>query len=100
LRSDTAAVDFLAGLFEAGKPVALCHGLCPLIDTDLVCGRTVTSAPGVQTDLRNAGAYWVDREVVVCREGLNTLVTSPTREDLGSFCRELTAVFSSTQVAA
>jgi protease I len=79
---------------------ALCHGLCPLIDADLVCGRTVTSAPGIATDLRNAGAYWVDRDVVVCREGLNTLVTSPSREDLGAFCRELTAAFATAQVAA
>ena len=78
LRGDAAAVDFLMEIFEAGKPVgAVCHGLCPLIDGDLVCGRTVTSAPGMQTDLRNAGASWVDREVVRCREGVNTLVTSP-----------------------
>jgi protease I len=47
LRGDAAAVDFLVAIVESGKPVgALCHGLCPLIDGDLVCGRTVTSAPG------------------------------------------------------
>ena len=48
-----------------------------------MAGRTVTSWPSLQTDLRNAGAYWVDREVVVCRQGINTLVTSRKPEDLG-----------------
>ena len=99
LRGDAAAVDFLMAMVESGKPVAaLCHGLYPLIDGDLVCGRTVTSAPGMQTDLRNAGAYWVDREVVCCRVGLNTLVTSPRPTDLGAFCRELTAALAATDI--
>ena len=57
-------------------------------------GRTLTSWPSLQTDLRNAGAYWVDREVVVCRLGINTLVTSRRPEDLDAFCRELTAAFA------
>ena len=77
LRTDAAAVDFLMAMFEAGKPVAaICHGPWTLIEGDLVAGRTLTSWPSLQTDLRNAGAYWVDREVVVCRLGINTLVTS------------------------
>ena len=74
LRTDAAAVDFLMAIFEAGKPVAaICHGPWTLIEGDLVAGRTLTSWPSLQTDLRNAGAYWVDREVVVCRLGINTL---------------------------
>jgi protease I len=99
LRGDAAAVDFLMEMFETGKPVgAVCHGLGPLIDGGLVCGRTVTSAPGMQTDLRNAGADWVDREVVLCRQGLNTLVTCPRPEHLGAFCRELSATLTDTGV--
>ncbi len=95
LRRDAAAVDFLMETFEAGKPVAaICHGPWTLVEGDLVAGRTLTSWPSLQTDLRNAGAYWVDREVVVCRLGINTLVTSRGPEDLGAFCRELTAAFA------
>ena len=82
-------------MFEAGKPVAaICHGPWTLIEGDLVAGRTLTSWPSLQTDLRNAGAYWVDREVVVCRLGINTLVTSRKPEDLGAFCREMVAAFA------
>ncbi len=95
LRTDAAAVDFLMAMFEAGKPVAaICHGPWTLIEGDLVAGRTLTSWPSLQTDLRNAGAYWVDREVVVCRQGINTMVTSRRPEDLGAFCQELTAAFT------
>jgi protease I len=97
LRGDAPAVDFLVAIVESGKPVgALCHGLCPLIDGDLVCGRTVTSAPGMRTDLRTAGAYWVDREVARCSEGQNTLVTSPRPADLNASCRELTTTLAPT----
>jgi protease I len=99
LRTDAAAVDFLMAMFEAGKPVAaICHGPWTLIEGDLVAGRTLTSWPSLQTDLRNAGAYWVDRDVVVCRLGINTLVTSRGPDDLGAFCREFTAAFSPTDV--
>ena len=95
LRTDAAAVDFLMAMFEAGKPVAaICHGPWTLIEGDLVAGRTLTSWPSLQTDLRNAGAYWVDRDVVVCRQGINTLVTSRGPGDLGAFCRELVDVFA------
>jgi protease I len=59
-----------------------------------VAGRTVTSWPSLQTDLRNAGAYWVDREVVVCRLGINTLVTSRKPDDLDAFCSEMVAAFA------
>jgi protease I len=99
LRTDGAAVDFLMAVFEAGKPVAaICHGPWTLIEGDLVAGRTLTSWPSLQTDLRNAGAYWVDRDVVVCRLGINTLVTGRGPQDLGPFCREMTEAFAPTGV--
>jgi protease I len=95
LRTDAAAVDFLMAIFEAGKPVAaICHGPWTLIEGDLVAGRTVTSWPSLQTDLRNAGAYWVDREVTVCRLGINTLVTSRKPDDLDAFCGEMVSAFA------
>jgi protease I len=95
LRQDAPAVDFIMSMFEVGKPVAaICHGLWTLIEGDLVCGRTVTSWPSLQTDLRNAGATWVDQPVAVCREGINTLITSRQPDDLGHFCRALTDVFA------
>ena len=91
LRTDAAAVDLLMALFEAGKPVAaLCHGASTLIEGDLVTGRTVTSSSSLQTDLRNAGARWVDRDVVVCRRGINTLVTGRGGNDVPRFCRVVT----------
>jgi protease I len=101
LRRDAAAVDFLMALFEAGKPVAaLCHGPSTLIEGDLVTGRTVTSAPSLQTDLRNAGAQWVDRDVVVCRRGINTLVTGRGDGDISAFCQTLTGTLSPVPVGA
>lgn len=103
LRRDAAAVDFLMALFEAGKPVAaLCHGASTLIEGDLVTGRTVTSSPSLQTDLRNAGARWVDRDVVVCRRGINTLVTGRGGDDshLQAFCRELPGVLGPVHALA
>ncbi len=101
LRRDAPAVDFLMAMFEAGKPVAaICHGPWTLIEGDLVCGRTVTSWPSLETDLRNAGAGWVDEEVVVCRDGINTLITSRKPDDLPAFCRELTRVFGEAGAVA
>ncbi len=97
LRTDAAAVDFLMALFEAAKPVAaICHGAATLVEGDLVAGRTVTSAPSLQTELRNARATWVDRDVVVCTNGINTLVTGRGREDLDAFCDQLTAELAAT----
>jgi protease I len=101
LRQDAGAVDFIMAMFEAGKPLAaICHGPWTLIEGDLVCGRTVTSWPSLQTDLRNAGATWVDREVVVCREGINTIVTSRHPDDLQAFCGAFTRTFAENRVAA
>ena len=98
LRRESDAVEFLIDLTEAGKPIAaLCHAPWTLIEGDLVCGRTLTSWPSLKTDLRNGGATWVDQDVVVCAEGPNTLVTSRQPDDLGAFCREMTAVFAQTR---
>src|SRR5919206_1333650 len=66
LRADEDAVAFTRAFFEAGKPVgAICHGPWTLIDAGVVEGMTVTSWPSLETDLRNAGANWVDEECVV-----------------------------------
>jgi protease I len=93
LRQDAAAVDFIMAMFEAGKPLAaICHGPWT--------GRTLTSWPSLQTDLRNAGANWVDQEVAVCRNGINTLVTSRKPDDLPAFCSALTDVFAEVPVGA
>jgi protease I len=83
LRADEDAVRFVGEFFEQAKPVAaICHGPWTLIEADVVRGRTVTSWPSLQTDLRNAGATWVDEEVVV--DG--GLVTSRKPDDLPAFC--------------
>ncbi len=82
LRTDTDAVQFVRSFFEEGKPVgAICHGPWTLINADVVDGRTLTSWPSLQADLRNAGAEWVDEEVHV-DEGL---VTSRKPDDLPAF---------------
>lgn len=72
LRSTPAAVRFTHAFFEAGKPVAsICHGPWVLIEAGVVKGRRMTSWPAIQSDLKNAGAHWVDEEVV-CDGGLTT----------------------------
>jgi protease I len=101
LRTDAAAVDFLMALFEKGKPVAAtCHGASTLIEGDLVTGRTMTSSPSMQTDLRNAGANWVNRDVVICRRGINTLITGRGPDDLGAFCRAVTGALAPAAAVA
>ena len=66
LRTDEATVTFIRSFFTSGKPVAvICHGPWTLIEADVVKGRRMTSWPSVKTDLRNAGAQWVDEEVVI-----------------------------------
>jgi len=100
LRQDKPAVEFLAAMCRAGKPVAaICHGPWTLIEAGMVAGRTLTSWPSLRTDLRNAGASWVDEEVHVCRDGANPLITSRKPDDLRVFCRELTNVFAETCLA-
>jgi protease I len=86
LRMNPAAVSFVRRFFEAKKPVgAICHGPWTLIDAECVEGRTMTSWPSVRTDLVNAGANWVDQEVVVD----DGLVTSRKPDDLPAFNRKL-----------
>jgi protease I len=82
LRGDENMVAFVRDFFEQGKPVAsICHGPWVLIDAGVVRGRTMTSWPTVGTDLRNAGANWVDKEVVVD----SGLVTSRWPDDIPAF---------------
>jgi protease I len=86
LRLEEQAIEFIRGFFDAGKPVAaICHGPWPLIDAEVVEGRTMTSYPSLRADLTNAGAEWVDQEVVVD----NGLVTSRTPDDLPAFNRKM-----------
>jgi protease I len=86
LRMDEDAVRFVRSFFEQAKPVGvICHGPWTLVEADVVKGRTLTSWPSLQTDLRNAGAKWVDEEVVV-DEGL---VSSRNPDDLPAFCAKL-----------
>jgi protease I len=82
LRTFPSAVSFVKDFFQAGKPVsAICHGPWLLAEADVIKGRKLTSYPSIRTDLINAGAEWVDEEVVV-DEGL---VTSRSPEDLPAF---------------
>ena len=95
LRTNAAAVAFAKGFFDSGKPVAvICHGPWTLVEADVVRGRTITSWPSVKTDLRNAGAEWVDEEVVECSSGPNTLISSRKPDDLPAFCDKLVGAFA------
>lgn len=86
LRTKSEAVEFVRSFFEAGKPVAaICHAPWTLIEADVVRDRTVTSWPSLRTDLRNAGAEWVDEEVHVDQG----LVTSRKPDDLEAFCAKV-----------
>lgn len=90
LRVQPKAVAFIKAFAEREKPIAvICHGPWTLIEADVVRGRTVTSWPSLQTDLRNAGAKWVDQEVAV--DG--TLVSSRKPADLPAFNRKMLEVF-------
>jgi len=91
LRTDTDAVQFVRAFFEAGKPVgAICHAPWTLINADVVDGRTLTSWPSLQTDLRNAGAEWVDEEVHVDQG----LVSSRKPDDLDAFNAKIVEEFA------
>lgn len=82
LRVDAEAVDFVRGFFEDGKPVAaICHGPWMVIEAGAADGRTMTSYPSIRTDLKNAGAEWVDESVVVDQG----LVTSRSPADMADF---------------
>jgi protease I len=86
LRREPGVQKFVRGFFDSGKPIAaICHGPWTLIDAGVVRGRRMTSYPSIQTDLKNAGAEWVDEEVVVD----NGLVTSRMPDDLPAFNSKL-----------
>jgi protease I len=91
LRADDDAVKFVRSFFDAGKPVAaICHAPWTLIEAGVVRGRRMTSWPSLRTDLENAGATWVDEEVVT--DG--NLVTSRKPGDLPAFTTALLEVFA------
>ena len=97
LRTEPAAVEFVRAFFEAGKPVGvICHGPWTLIEADVVHGRTLTSWPSLRTDLRNAGADWVDEEVHVD----DGLVTSRKPDDLEAFNSKIVEEFAGRRVPA
>ena len=86
LRANQEAVQFVHGFFEQEKPVGvICHGPWTLVEADVVRGRTLTSYPSLQTDIRNAGGEWVDEEVVTDQG----LVTSRNPDDLPAFCSKI-----------
>lgn len=91
LRMQPRAIEFVRGFVDAGKPIAaICHGLWTLIDAGGVRGRTMTSWPSLKCDLANAGAHWVDREVVVDQG----LVSSRKPADLPAFNRRMVEAFA------
>jgi protease I len=93
LRTDPNAVRFVREFVEQDKPVAaICHGPWTLVEADVVRGRTLTSWPSLQTDLRNAGASWVDEQVHVDRH----LITSRKPDDLPAFCEAMLTEFAGT----
>ena len=97
LRTHPEAVSFIRDFFSAGKPVGvICHGPWTLIEADVVKGRKLTSWPSLQTDLRNAGAEWVDEEVVVD----NGLVTGRKPDDLEAFNAKIVEEFEEGKHAA
>ncbi|MGN6664285.1 MAG: type 1 glutamine amidotransferase domain-containing protein [Solirubrobacterales bacterium] len=91
LRTKPEALEFVRAFFEAGKPVGvICHGPWTLIDAGVAAGRTLTSWPSLQTDLRNAGAEWVDEEVHVDQG----LVSSRKPDDLEAFNAKIVEEFA------
>ncbi len=86
LRADQDAVEFVRAFVEAGKPIgAICHGPWTLVEAGVVRGRTLTSYPSIQTDIKNAGGTWVDEEVHVDQG----LVTSRKPDDIPAFTEKL-----------
>ncbi len=97
LRMDSGAVTFVRTFVESGKPVAaICHGPWTLIEADVVRGRTMTSWPSVRTDLKNAGAHWVDEPVIV--DG--NLITSRKPEDIPAFSQAIVEALAPRKRAA
>ena len=97
LRLEPKAIEFIRSFADDDKPIAaICHGPWTLINAEAVAGRTMTSWPSLQADLENAGANWVDREVVV--DG--RLVTSRKPDDLPAFCARMIEMFEGSTGAA
>ena len=91
LRMSEKVVEFVKHFIEEGKPIAaICHGPWTLIETGKLNGREMTSYPSLKTDLRNAGALWLDQEVVVDQG----LVTSRNPDDLPAFNRKMIEEFA------
>jgi protease I len=97
LRMNPGAVRFVKSFVDAGKPIAaICHGPWTLIEAGAVRGRKMTSWPSLQTDLKNAGANWVDQQVV--HDG--NLVTSRKPDDIPAFNKEMVGLFADQPVGA
>ena len=97
MRANEDALEFTRHFFNEGKPVAaICHGPWVLIDAGVVRGRTLTSWPNIKTDVKNAGAKWVDEEVVVD----NGLVTSRKPDDIPAFNKKMVEEFCEGRHAA
>lgn len=91
------AVAFVKAFFDSGKPVgAICHGPWTVIEAGAARGRRMTSWPSLRTDLKNAGAHWVDEEAV--RDG--NLVTSRKPDDIPAFSRELIRLINESRAGA
>jgi protease I len=94
LRMHDGAVAFARAFFEQSKPVGvICHGPWTLVEADVLKGRTITSWPSLQTDIRNAGGTWVDEEVVVD----DGLVSSRKPDDLKAFCDRIVEGFAASR---
>ncbi|HEX4093054.1 MAG TPA: type 1 glutamine amidotransferase domain-containing protein [Trebonia sp.] len=95
LRLVPEAVAFVQAFAAAGKPIAaICHGPWTLVEAGLVSGKTLTSWPSLQTDIRNAGGDWRDEQVVLSPERGFDLVTSRKPDDLDAFDSELVKAFA------
>ena len=97
LRTRPGAVRFAKSFADSGKPIAvICHGPWTLVEAGVVRGRTLTSWPSLQTDIRNAGGTWVDEEVHTDTDGPGPIISSRKPDDLKAFCATLVETFART----